>query len=340
MQVVQVLQVALKTDLQDWQDWQDRKTKAQRLLNRKIRPMKITYLILAGLMTTAVLCAQQTPISENYFMDKYSLAPSYAGNFNPKYLITGYRSDWSGIKGGPKTLRITYNDVLPFMSNAGYGGKIIFDKAGIFSQLYIMGSYSYNLKVAEGHQVMFGLSAGIYHNSINLSEYYNDPDYTIDPALLNGDVKSKIKFMSDFSAVYAWNGLETGLLFSNISFGDASYKEVALKYNPLSNFQFHATYLINIAEDWEVAPLLIVRGGKYIKSQFELASQVLYMKRFWGSLVFRDPGVLGFGLGASIGKGLKIGYSFNFATNVALGIYNNHEVSIGFNLFEYLKKKE
>lgn len=300
--------------------------------------MKKLIIILTGLLLGVTMVAQQIPLSENYFMDKYSLAPSYAGNFNPKYLVSGYRSDWTGVKGGPKTLRITYND--SFMQNAGYGGKIIYDKAGIFSQLYIMGSYSYNLAVNEEHHILFGLSAGLYSNRLNLLDYYNDPNYNLDPSLISQDINSKLKFMSDFSVVYTWQGLETGFLFSNISFGDASYKEVALKYNPLSNFQFHATYLYSFAENWDVAPLIIVRGGKYIKSQFEIASQVVYLKRFRGSLVFRDPGVLGFGIGANIDKGLKISYNFNFATNVALGAFNNHEFSIGFNLFEYLPKKQ
>jgi len=302
--------------------------------------MKKLIIILSELFLMAALAAQQIPISENYFMDKYSLAPSYAGNFNRRYLVAGYRSDWTGITGGPKTFRLTYNDVFPFMTNAGYGGKIIFDKAGIFNQLYIMGSYSYNLAVNEEHHILFGLSVGIYHNTINLLDYYNDPKYNIDPSLIGQDVKSKIKFMSDFSVIYIWQGLETGFLFSNISFGNASYKEVTLKYNPLSNFQFHATYMYSFAENWDVAPLLIIRGGKYVKSQLEIASQVVYLKRFWGSLVFRDPGVLGFGLGANVDKGLKISYNFNFATNVAFGAFNNHEVSIGFNLFEYLPKKQ
>jgi hypothetical protein len=146
--------------------------------------------------------------------------------------------------------------------------------------------------------------------------------------------------MSDFSTVWTWQGVEAGFLFSNISFGDASYKEVDLKYNPLINFQFHATYLYNINENWDVSPLLIVRGGKFVKSQFELASQVIYLKKFWGSLVFRDPGILGFGLGANIDKGLKVAYNFNFATNVALGAFNNHEISIGVNLFGYINKSE
>lgn len=302
--------------------------------------MKKLIIIIILLIPAATAFSQQAPLSENYYMDKYSLAPSYAGNYNPKYLIMGYRTDWSGIDGGPKTLRVSYNDIFPFMENAGYGGKIVYDKAGIFSQLYVLGSYSYNLKVNGDHNVMFGLSMGVYKNRLNLLDYYNDPKYTIDPSLVSQDIKSKMKFMSDFSAVWTYKGIEAGFLFSNISFGDASYKEVDLKYNPLSNFQLHATYLYNISEDWDVSPLLIVRGGKYIKSQFELAGQVMYLKKFSGSIVFRDPGILGFGLGANIDKGLKIAYNFNLATNVSLGAFNNHEISVGINLFEYLGKKE
>lgn len=301
--------------------------------------MRKLLTILTLIITATAGYGQQSPLSENYFMDKYSLAPSYAGNYNPKYLITGYRSDWTGIDGGPKTLRISYSDLLPYMKNAGYGVKFVYDKAGIFSQLYVMGSYSYNLQLNQDNRIMFGLSMGFYKNRLNLVDYYNDPKYTIDPSLVSQDINSKVKFMSDFSAVWTFKGLEAGLLFSNISFGDASYKEVDLKYNPLYNFQFHATYLYEINDDWDVSPLMIIRGGKYIKSQFELAGQVQYLKKFSASMVYRDPGVVGFGIGASIDKGLKIAYNFNLATNVALGAFNNHEISLGINIFEYVSKK-
>jgi len=300
--------------------------------------MKKQIIILSTILLTTAAYAQQSPLSESYFLDKYTLAPSYAGNFNSKFLFLGYRSDWTGIEGGPKTFRLSYNDVL--MQNAGYGAKFIYDKAGIFNQLYIMASYSYNLKVADDHHIMFGLSAGLYHNSVNIYEYYNDPEYNIDPALIQEKVGSKLKFMSDVSAVYSWNGLEAGALFSNISFGDASYEDVNLKYNPLSNFQVHASYLYPVADDWDVVPLVLLRGGKYIKTQVEVAAQVVWQKRFMASLVFRDPGILGFGLGANIDKGLKLCYNFNFATNVSMGIFNNHEITLGFNIFEYIGAKD
>jgi type IX secretion system PorP/SprF family membrane protein len=301
--------------------------------------MKRTLIILTIILTGITLKAQQSAISENYFMDKYSLSPSYAGNFNPKYLVTGFRSDWTGISGGPKTFKLSYNDIFPFMKNAGYGGKIIYDKAGIFNQLYILGSYSYNLKISADHNILFGLSAGIYKNRINLLDFYNDPKYTLDPSLISLNINSRLKFMSDVSAVWMWKKVEAGFTFSNISFRDASYKEVKLKYNPLSNFQVHATYSYDLNETWEIIPVAIYRGGKYVKGQFEIASQVVWQKTLMGSLVFRDPGIFGFGLGANIGKGLKIGYNFNYATNVEMGVLNNHEFSLGINIFEYVSKK-
>ena len=79
----------------------------------------ITALIL--ILFHGVIIAQQMPVSENYFMDKYALSSSYAGHFNPGSLFTSFRSDWTGIVGGPKTLRLSYSDML--MTNAGMGRK-------------------------------------------------------------------------------------------------------------------------------------------------------------------------------------------------------------------------
>lgn len=298
--------------------------------------MKKLKLILLTLLFTSIVYAQQSPTSENYFNDKYSLMPSYAGNCNPKFLMLGYRSDWSGISGGPRTFRLDYNDLLPFVKNAGYGAKIIYDKAGIFNQLYILGSYSYNLRLTAEQHLVFGLSAGIYRNRLNLLDFYNDPKYTIDPSLISQNINSKLKFMTDLSLLWMWKNIEAGLMFSNISFGDASYKEVNLKYTPLSNFQFHATYLYDINDDWQLSPLVLYRKGKYLKGQIETAVQVSWRKTLNASIVYRDPDIIGFGIGAKISKGLLVGYNYNYATNVAMGVLNNHEISLGFNIFEYI----
>jgi len=299
--------------------------------------MKKLISIVIGIVSGAALYAQQMPLSENYFLDKYSLAPSYAGNFSTKYLFLGYRSDWSGIDGGPKTLRLSYND--SYKQNMGYGAKFIYDKAGIFKQTILLGTYSYKARLTEEQSILFGLSAGFYSSTLNISEYYNDPKYNLDPALLSANLTSKLKFMSDFSAVYTYRKLEAGLTFSNINFSDARYQDANVHYKPLSNFQVHAGYAFGISNNWDVSPMMILRGGKYIKSQFEFSTQASYQKRIWGSLMFRDPGIWGIGMGANISRGMKLGYNFNLATSASTRYFNNHEICLGINIFELTKSK-
>jgi type IX secretion system PorP/SprF family membrane protein len=300
--------------------------------------MKKSITALISILFHGVIIAQQMPVSENYFMDKYALSSSYAGHFNPGSFFTSFRSDWTGIAGGPKTLRLSYSDKL--MTNAAWGGKIIYDRAGIFDQLYVMGTYSYNLRIVNEHKVLLALSAGIYHNKINFTDYYNNPNYNIDPVMIQQDVSSKLKFMSDFSALYLFKGIEAGIMFANINFGDAKYDEVDVTYKPLANYQLHAAYSFLIGERWNVNPLIYFRGGKYIAGQVGIASMVKYQNNFWGSLSFRDPGIWGFGFGANIAKGIRFSYNFNFASSVALNIYNNHEIALGVNIKDLVKKTE
>jgi type IX secretion system PorP/SprF family membrane protein len=300
--------------------------------------MKKSITALIIILFHGVILAQQMPVSENYFMDKYALSSSYAGHFNPGSVFTSFRSDWTGIKDGPKTLRLSYSDML--MTNAAWGGKIIYDKAGIFDQLYVMGTYSYSLKIVEEHKLLLALSAGIYQNRINFTDYYNNPNYSIDPAMIQQDVSSKLKFMSDFSALYLFRGIEAGIMFANINFGDAKYDEVDVTYKPLANYQFHTSYSFLIGDRWNINPLLYYRGGKYIAGQVGIASMVKYQNNIWGSLSFRDPGIWGFGFGANIAKGIRFSYNFNFASSVALNIYNNHEIAIGVNIKDLVKKTQ
>jgi type IX secretion system PorP/SprF family membrane protein len=300
--------------------------------------MKKTIITLVSILFQEVIIAQQMPITENYYMDKYSLSSSYAGHFNPGNFFTSLRSDWTGISGGPKTLRLSYSDLL--MTNAGVGGRIIYDKAGIFNQLYIMGTYSYSLRIVKEHKVLLALSVGIYHNKINFTDYYNDPKYNVDPAMIQQDVSSKLKFMSDFSALYLFNRIEAGIMFANINFGNAKYKEVDVTYKPLANYQLHAAYSFPINNRWNINPLIYLRGGKFIKSQVGIASKLMYRDNLWGSVAFRDPGIWGVGIGANIAKGIKFSYNFNFASSVALSIFNSHEISIGINLKDLVKKTE
>jgi type IX secretion system PorP/SprF family membrane protein len=298
--------------------------------------MKKPAIVLISIFLEGLIFAQQMPVSENYFMDRSTLSSSYAGHDEPGSLFTSFRSDWTGINGGPKTLRVSYGDEIK--KNAAFGVKLIYDKAGIFNQIYLMGTYSYNINLTEEHKVLLALSTGIYQNKLNFSDYYNDPKYNIDPVLTHQDVPSKLKFMSDFSALYSYKGLYAGIMFANINFGDAKYSDVNVTYKPLANYMLHASYSIGINKRWNINPLIYMRGGKFIKSQIGIATMVMYQENIWMSLSFRDPGIWGFGLGANISRGIKLSYNFNISSTVSARVYNNHEISLGIRIKELIKK--
>ena len=295
---------------------------------------RIRYLMLL-LLTNAGLYGQQFPFMEGYNMNPFSMSPSYAGLYNPKTVFVDYRCDWAGVAGGPVTYQLSYNDRV--FRKVGVGGRFIYDKTDIFKQTIILGTYSYEIQIAKDHTVNLALSAGFFRNSIDLAEYYSDPDYVVDNVLLYGLQKSKIKFATDFSALYRYQSIEAGILFSNVMFGSAKYNSSDIAYKPTKNYLLHFSYNFEISNNWSVKPFVLLRGGKNYPVQVELASQITYFKKWWGTCVFRTGGIWGFGFGGEICKGVLLNYSYNLCSNVAMNTFGSHQLTLGLRIPESKK---
>jgi type IX secretion system PorP/SprF family membrane protein len=292
---------------------------------------KLVYLSLLLLIPKG-LHGQQFPFMEGYNVNPYSMSPAYAGLKNTRTLFLDYRSDWTGIEGGPRTYQLSYNDRI--LEKIGVGGIFIYDKTDIFKQTLLLGTYNYEVKIVEGHLLNLGLSVGFYRNSIDLAKYYNNPDYVLDNVLMYGLQKSRIKFATDLSAMYRHGNIETGILFSNVMFGSAKYNSSDIAYKPTKNFLLHASYDYVINEKWSVKPFVLLRGGQHYPTQLELASQVTFIKNFWGTAVFRTGGIWGLGFGGEIYKGIILNYSYNLSSNVSMNAFGSHQLTLGIRIFE------
>ncbi len=291
---------------------------------------KLIYISIMLIMPAGLL-AQQFPFMEAYNINSFNMNPSYAGIKSVKTLFLDYRSDWAGINGGPVTYQLSYND--KFKANVGLGGRFIYDKTDIFKQTMLLGTYTYEVHIAEGHSVNFGLSAGFYKNSVDLGKYYNDQNYIQDAALISGIERSKIKVATDISALYRYKDIEGGVLFSNVMFGTAKYSSADFTYKPMKNYLLHASYLFKINDIWAVKPFVLFRGGQNYPSQLELATEASYKNKLWGMLVFRTGGIWGMGFGAEVTEGILVNYSYNLSTNVALNTFGSHQITLGVRLF-------
>ncbi|MBN2480176.1 MAG: PorP/SprF family type IX secretion system membrane protein [Bacteroidales bacterium] len=292
---------------------------------------RIAFLVLILLVKTDIY-GQQFPFMEGYNMNPFSMSPAYAGLCNPKTVFVDYRSDWVGVEGGPVTYQLSYNDRL--FKRVGIGGRFIYDMTDIFKQTIILGTYTYEVRLMKYHSLHLGLSAGMFRNSIDLAKYYSDPGFVADNVLLYGFQESKIKFATDFSALYRYRDIEAGILFSNVMFGSARYNSSDIAYKPTKNYLVNLSYNYNFDRFWALKPFVMLRGGQNYPVQLELASQISYDKSYWGTAVFRTGGVWGLGLGGEIIKGVLLNYSYNFSSNVSLNSFGSHQVTLGVRLTE------
>jgi len=301
----------------------------------KVKAMKRIIIIFIFFMP-ALSFGQQFPFMENYNLNPFSLSPAYAGITNSKTLFMDYRSDWTGIEGGPKTYQLSYND--KFKNRVGLGGKFIYDKTDIFKQTLILGTYTYEVKIREEHTLNFGLSMGLYRNSIDLAKYYNDPNYIDDMVLLYGQQKSKVKFATDISALYRYKQGEAGIVFSNLMFGSVKYSGSEMTYKPFKNYLIHAAYLFNLDDKWSVKPAMVFRGGQNIPAQFDLSGTVTWNERIWATALVRTSGIFGIGLGGEVYQGILLNYSYNLSSNVATNTFGSHQLTLGIRIFQVAKE--
>lgn len=293
-------------------------------------------IILLIVFIPAMVFGQQFPFMEGYNINPFILSPAYAGIHNAKRVFVDYRSDWTGIDGGPRTYELSYNDKI---GKVGFGGRFIYDKTDIFKQTIILGTYSYEVNIAREHYINFALSLGFFRNSIDLAKYFNDPNYVQDRALLYGQQESKIKFATDISALYRYRQIEAGILFSNVMFGTVKYANADMTYKPLKNFLIHATYLFDINPDWSLATTTILRGGENVPMIFEIMPTISWNKRIWANVLFRTWGIFGAGAGVEVVDGVLLNYSYNMSTNVALNTFGSHQVTLGVRIFNPPRNK-
>ncbi len=298
-------------------------------------------IIIYLLLMPALVFGQQFPFMDAYYVNPYSLSPAYAGLHNKGTIFMDYRADWTGIDGGPRTYQLSYSD--RFKDRVGLGGKFVYDKTDIFQQMFLMGTYTYEVKIQDAHILNFGLSMGFYRNAIDLSKYYNNPTYVQDLVLLYGQQESKLKFVSDFSILYRYKQVEAGVLFSNLMFGTVHYQNSDMTYKPFKNYLLHGSYLARLDNNWTLKPTVILRGGEHVPALVDVSAALTWTERFYVTALVRSNRIFGVGLGGEICKGILLNYSYNMSSNTSnlpINTFGNHQVTLGVEIFKFGRDKK
>ena len=273
--------------------------------------------------------AQQLPVTNQYLLNKYALSPAYAGYKGRSEIFIGFRRQWAGISGTPKTSFA--NITMPLSEKAWLGGSIISDQTDIFKNFYVSLSYTYQLQITTNQFIGFSLWGSARQNTINLLNI-NVPD-TDDPLIVNKQKLEGTGYNAGAGALYRTKNFDIGIVIPFLFLNKNKYG-VGSENNLMiieREFYVHASYRFMLNQYWQIQPIFIFRSTKNNISCFDISSLVKYLNKYWLGLTYRNTSIMGLSAGGEILEGLVLSYTYEFS----VGGYTNYfsgtnEISLGY----------
>jgi len=292
-----------------------------------------------------------------YNLNTFLINPAVTGAEEYGDLRIGYRNQWAGLSGAPKTYYASFHTPLgikvlkskkreigykldPFAKAAGnrpaniahhgLGGMVVSDQIGAFSHVQVSLAYAYHLTIAEDIALSAGASLGYAQNSIDFGEVVFENDQ--DPVLGTGVARD--------------NGLDGsfGLMVYSSGFyaGVAALKKFSkgFEVNQADITSDQQLYLLvnggykwTLSREFALMPNFLIRLPQDAPMSFDAGVTAAYKDRFWLGASYRnDRSILGL-MRMGINDLIDIGYSYDFSTNEVGEVSSgSHEIVLGLKL--------
>jgi len=133
------------------------------------------------------LSAQQTPQYSQYMFNYFSINPAMAGTKECLDLKLGYRSQWVGFAGAPKTTFATLSSRLKLKKSSnpyvhhGVGVKVESDVMGLTSATKLYLAYAYHFTLGRDLKASAGIFGGLeqFRFNVNGANAWQGPDPAI-----------------------------------------------------------------------------------------------------------------------------------------------------------------
>lgn len=300
--------------------------------------MKKIGLILVAIAANFSLSAQQLSMYSQYYWNDFVINPAFTGIKNTPRVQLGYRNQWSGFKGAPKTYTIGGHTSLK-NTNMGLGGMIFSDdQGGAIQQNGVMLNYSYNLKLDKQSGISFGIAGILNQYGYNGSDIQNiNPDAT-----LQANVRQLVPDLNFGMVYHLKNKLFIGLASSQlIQSRLKKLNQFSTSENQLiRHYNLSASYLTKINSTLTAEPYAMLRTTFIKAPQFELGAKVTYNDFVFGGLSYRNKeSVIGL-IGLNY-KNFVLAYSYDFTlSSIRNYSSGSHEILLAYQFNNKTKTPE
>ncbi len=314
--------------------------------------MKKLTLILMLLGTILSATGQQMPMFTQYMHNPYVLNPAAAGETINTQAMLGYRNQWTGFEGAPKTYYFSMHGALGDVktrknrsprsgrgqaASLGHyhsvGGYAFVDQTGPISHSGVYLSYAYHLEINAGMHLSMGFFAGglqyvLDADEIRLANNSND----LDQALGEG---RQAEFLPDASlGVYLHSsefflGLSARQILQNkFQFNDL----IEDKYSKLVNHLYlTAGYNFQVTREWVVQPSTLLKYSQPSELQMDLNVKAIYNQMMWAGISYRSGESFSGLLGFTLQESLTLGYSYDYGIRDIGSLHSgSHEIILGY----------
>jgi type IX secretion system PorP/SprF family membrane protein len=303
-------------------------------------------------MSLSVVNAQQEAQYTQYMVNPFLYNPALSGCEDFTDIKTGYRNQWVGIDGAPRTFYVSGHGPIGQQNlqhsrkdkdyrRHSVGGIIGSDRAGDIRFNSAYGSYSYTTTLSKGNffgyqkhkrgiELAIGSSFGVKQYQLDLERIQNNT--TVESVLLNSGVNNKLLpdlslgawlYLGDFTYV----GLSAQQLLRN-RLSDSRDSRLFQHYNMVAGTEFR------VAHDLKILPSVMLKKVSGAPLSLDLNCRIDYQDKYFGGVSLRRTDAIGLLIGTLIQDRYEVAYSYDITTSgLKVNSRGSHEIILGIRFY-------
>jgi type IX secretion system PorP/SprF family membrane protein len=275
---------------------------------------------------------QQVAQYTHYVFNQFGINPAVAGSKECIDLRFGYRTQWVGLTGAPKTAlfnghgRLKFRRAKNYRIYHGVGLMVENDVMGPFSRTMINLAYAYHMPVSSKYMLSFGLFGGIEQFRFNGADLlYVSAD---DPAI--SDAQSAKIIVPEFAPgifLYSDNlfaGFTIRQLLRN------RLKHVGTQSRLTLHYLFTAGKRFSTDNGLSIIPSAMLKFAPMATPAVDLNVMFDYRNKIAAGIAVRNVDAVAFLAKINFLRHFSLAYSYDVTTSrIRLGSSNTHELMLG-----------
>ncbi len=314
--------------------------------------MKNYILIFCFLLVGSVAVAQQKALYSQYMTNYFLLNPAVAGVEKDWNIKAGYRNQWTGFDGAPKTFYLSAETALfkqtlrsrrsrPYH---GAGGYIYKDQTGPISQTGVLLSYAYHVPLNQSLYLSSGVFAGAQQykfdeGKIHLADGSNERD----PVTRQGSINAFMPDLSVGTYLHSEEFFVGASLFQVLGNKINKNKEIEDQARLSRHLFVSGGYHFDVNKNITVTPSVLVKyvnpapiqadinvRGEY---HFTKRRKTVYDDMVWAGISYRTQDAVVGLVGVQFKEQYRLSYTYDITVSpMRHHSAGSHEIVLGFRL--------